>query len=205
MNNSISIDISLKNNKTNPIINNPTIEVIKKDDCIFQNVIKKSKKVNFSDLNEIYLIHTNDEIKEMYKIPSFERNIHFLPLKRQDFVFELNTKKSNDLTINEIFDIQNKDVFLFNQTQIQTCSFTREKYHLSFNKNKYNEYNNVVFKEKKPNSLFSFFNELGFCETNSISPPNYELIPINNIPTMFNGIKCHRRREDNFICEYYSL
>jgi hypothetical protein len=73
--------------------------------CFFNPKIKKTKNlknVRFSEINQVYLIHTIDEIKEylpeMYW--NFEKNSKlnneiFLPLKRQTFVYELSKKNTN--------------------------------------------------------------------------------------------------------------
>jgi hypothetical protein len=66
--------------------------------------------VRFSEVNQVYLIHTIDEIKEylpdMYW--KFEKktklNNDFLPLKRQKFVYELSSKNTNKYYFDDIFD-----------------------------------------------------------------------------------------------------
>jgi hypothetical protein len=55
---------------------------------------KKPKKVQFSKKNQIYLIHTIEEIKEylpdMYW--KYDNTREFLPLKRNEFIFEEKTR-----------------------------------------------------------------------------------------------------------------
>lgn len=85
-------------------INNQSICIMNKS--IFEKLLgsffklevkkeKKSKSVKFSGINQVYLIYTIDEIKEylpdMYWKFDKKPNNQFLPLKRNEFVYELNT------------------------------------------------------------------------------------------------------------------
>ena len=67
---------------------------------------KKQKKVKFSGINQIYLIHTNDEIKEylpdMYWKFDKPEKPQFLPLERKEFVFELNLSRESKKESNKI-------------------------------------------------------------------------------------------------------